>query len=139
MPLVKVENMDKILTMEYYMGYIKPYSEVERLRDMAAQRKNEAGHFQCTASIFLPYSFTIRYSGYEEPYLFIVLETEQNTDELIKGLKEKITNEFAPEEQPKEIFVIGKKPISHFKTDRKSLAKQRGSVEIGIVSAQFII
>ena len=36
MPLVKVENMDKILTMEYYMGYIKPYSEVERLRDMAA-------------------------------------------------------------------------------------------------------
>ncbi len=28
-PLVKVENMDKILTMEYYMGYIKPYSEVE--------------------------------------------------------------------------------------------------------------
>lgn len=36
MPLVKVENMDKILTMEYYMGYIKPYGEVERLRDMAA-------------------------------------------------------------------------------------------------------
>lgn len=36
MPLVKVQNMDKILTMEYYMGYIKPYSEVERLRDLAA-------------------------------------------------------------------------------------------------------
>ena len=36
MPLVKVQNMDKILTMEYHMGYIKPYSEVERLRDMAA-------------------------------------------------------------------------------------------------------
>ena len=35
-PLVKVQNMDKILTMEYLMGYIKPYSEVERLRDMAA-------------------------------------------------------------------------------------------------------
>ena len=35
-PLVKVQNMDKILTMEYHMGYIKPYSEVERLRDMAA-------------------------------------------------------------------------------------------------------
>ena len=35
-PLVKVQNMDKILTMEYRMGYIKPYSEVERLRDMAA-------------------------------------------------------------------------------------------------------
>ena len=36
MPLVKVQNMDKILTMEYHMDYIKPYSEVERLRDMAA-------------------------------------------------------------------------------------------------------
>lgn len=35
-PLVKVRNMDKILTMEYHMGFIKPYSEVERLRDMAA-------------------------------------------------------------------------------------------------------
>ena len=29
-PLVKAENMDKILTMEYYLGYIKPYSELER-------------------------------------------------------------------------------------------------------------
>ena len=35
-PLVKAENMDKILTMEYHLGYIKPYSEVERLRDQAA-------------------------------------------------------------------------------------------------------
>ena len=29
-PLVKVANMDKILTMEYHLGYIKPYSELER-------------------------------------------------------------------------------------------------------------
>ena len=35
-PLVKVQNMDKILTMEYHLGYIQPYSEIERLRDMAA-------------------------------------------------------------------------------------------------------
>ena len=35
-PLVKAENMNKILTMEYHLGYIKPYSEVERLRDQAA-------------------------------------------------------------------------------------------------------
>ena len=35
-PMVKVQNMDKILTMEYHLGYIKPYSEVERLQDMAA-------------------------------------------------------------------------------------------------------
>lgn len=36
MPLVKIQHMDKILTMEYHMGLIKPYSEIERLRDMAA-------------------------------------------------------------------------------------------------------
>lgn len=35
-PLVKVQCVDKILTMEYHLGYIKPYSEVERLSDMAA-------------------------------------------------------------------------------------------------------
>lgn len=35
-PLVKVQCVDKILTTEYHLGYIKPYSEVERLRDMAA-------------------------------------------------------------------------------------------------------
>lgn len=35
-PLVKVQNADKILAMEYLMGFIKPYSEVERLRDLAA-------------------------------------------------------------------------------------------------------
>ena len=35
-PMVKVQCVDKILTMEYHLGYIKPYSEVERLRDMAA-------------------------------------------------------------------------------------------------------
>ena len=28
-PLVKAENMDKILTMEYHLGYIKPYSNME--------------------------------------------------------------------------------------------------------------
>ena len=35
-PLARIQNMDKILTTEYYLGYIKPYSEVERLRDRAA-------------------------------------------------------------------------------------------------------
>ena len=35
-PLIKAENMDKILTMEYHLGYIKPYSEVERIQDQAA-------------------------------------------------------------------------------------------------------
>ena len=35
-PLVKVQNMDKILTMEYHLGFIKPYSEVERLKELRA-------------------------------------------------------------------------------------------------------
>lgn len=35
-PLVKIENMDKILTMEYHLGFIKPYSEVERLGELRA-------------------------------------------------------------------------------------------------------
>ena len=35
-PFVQIQYADKILTMEYHLGYIKPYSEVERLRDMAA-------------------------------------------------------------------------------------------------------
>lgn len=61
------------------------------------------------------------HSEYEAPYLFIVLESEQNIDELINGLKEHITDVLSPEEQPKEIFVIDKKPINHFKTDRKHL------------------
>ena len=35
-PLVKAENMDKILTMEYHLGYIKPYSMIEQTSDFAA-------------------------------------------------------------------------------------------------------
>ena len=35
-PLIKAENVDQIRTMEYHLGYIKPYSEVERLQDQAA-------------------------------------------------------------------------------------------------------
>ena len=35
-PLVKAENMDKILTMEYHLGYIKPYSMIEQTGDFAA-------------------------------------------------------------------------------------------------------
>ena len=35
-PLVKIRCVDRILTMEYYLGYIKPYSEVEQLQNKAA-------------------------------------------------------------------------------------------------------
>ncbi len=35
-PLVKVKSADKILLMEYHLGFITPYSEVERLRELNA-------------------------------------------------------------------------------------------------------
>ena len=35
-PMAKIRNMDKILTTEYLLGYIQPYSEVERQQNMAA-------------------------------------------------------------------------------------------------------
>ena len=35
-PMAKIRNIDKILTTEYLMGYIQPYSEVERQQNMAA-------------------------------------------------------------------------------------------------------
>lgn len=35
-PMTKIRNMDKILITEYLMGYIQPYSEIERLQDLAA-------------------------------------------------------------------------------------------------------
>ena len=35
-PMAKICNMDKILNTEYLLGYIQPYSEVERQQNMAA-------------------------------------------------------------------------------------------------------
>ena len=35
-PMAKIRNMDKILTTEYLLGYIQPYSEVESQQNMAA-------------------------------------------------------------------------------------------------------
>lgn len=64
------------------------------------------------------------HDGYESPYLFVVPEKEQNKDDLICELKQYIKNILNPEEQPKEIYVINKKPISRFKTDRKYLQRK---------------
>ncbi len=63
------------------------------------------------------------HEGYEIPYLFIVLEKKQNEETLICELNNYIKT-MPIEEQPKKIFVIDKKPISHFKTDRKFLQKE---------------
>lgn len=64
------------------------------------------------------------HTGYDALYLFVVLEEEQNKDVLIVCLQEYIKSALAPEEQPKDIFVIDKKPISRFKTDRRFLQKE---------------
>lgn len=66
------------------------------------------------------------HKGYEVPYLFVVLEEKQNREELLCKLKEHIKTALSAEEQPKDVFVIDKKPISHFKTDRKHLQKEYG-------------
>lgn len=68
------------------------------------------------------------HNEYDVPYLFVVLEKGQNKDELIAGLQEYIKSVLAPEEQPQDIFVIDKKPISHFKTDRRFLQKEYGLI-----------
>lgn len=65
------------------------------------------------------------HAGYEVPYLFVVLENKQNEETLIVELNNYIKT-MPVEEQPKNIFVIDKKPISHFKTDRKFLQKEYG-------------
>ena len=62
------------------------------------------------------------HEGYETPYLFVVLENKQNEEMLICELNNYIKT-MPIEEQPKKIFVIDKKPISRFKTDRNSLQK----------------
>ena len=62
--------------------------------------------------------------GYEVPYLFVVRESNKNKGDVLCGLKAHIKDTVAPEEQPKDIFVIDKKPVSRFKTDRKSLQKE---------------
>ncbi len=64
------------------------------------------------------------HQGYEVPYLFVVLENKQSEEMTINGLREYIKTALAEEERPKDVFVIDKKPISHFKTDRKFLQKE---------------
>lgn len=63
----------------------------------------------------------IQNEGYEVPYLFIVPEQKQEQERLIVELDQYLDEILFPEEKPKDIFVIDKKPISHFKTDRRLL------------------
>ena len=64
------------------------------------------------------------HEGYEIPYLFVVPETKQDSENLISELREYLKNILNYEEQPRDIFVIDKKPISRFKTDRRYLQQK---------------
>ena len=64
------------------------------------------------------------HKGYDALYLFVVLEEAQDEADVICRLKEYIKTSLPEEEQPKDIFVINKKPMSRFKTDRRWLQKE---------------
>ena len=62
--------------------------------------------------------------SYELPYLFIIPEVNVNIENLLNEVNTFIEKELPYEERPEEIFFINKKPISKFKTDRKTLQKE---------------
>ena len=64
------------------------------------------------------------HKGYDALYLFVVLEEAQDEADVICRLKEYIKTTLPEEEQPKDIFVINKKPMSRFKTDRRYLQQK---------------
>lgn len=61
------------------------------------------------------------HEGFEKLYLFVVLEEGCTEDSILPELNKHIENALLPEERPAQIFVLDKKPIRGFKTDRKSL------------------
>lgn len=65
-----------------------------------------------------------KHAGYDELYLFVVLEKGQDDSDIICRLKKYIKNTLSAEEQPRDIFVIDKKPINRFKTDRRYLQNE---------------
>lgn len=67
------------------------------------------------------------HDGFEKLYLFVVLEEDCAEATVIPELEKHIKNALLPEERPARIFVIDKKPIRGFKTDRKYL-KERYSL-----------
>ena len=65
-------------------------------------------------------------AGYEKPYLFVIIENDFDENHVIEQVSNYIETELFSEEKPAGIFVIDKKPISHFKTDRKQLKNMYG-------------
>ncbi len=63
-------------------------------------------------------------ANYEVPYLFVVPEKGVSIDKLTIELNNLIEKELKPEERPKELILLDKKPIKGFKTDRMLLKKK---------------
>lgn len=64
------------------------------------------------------------HEGLEKLYLFVVLEEGCTEDSVLPELNKHIENALLPEERPTQVFVLDKKPIRGFKTDRKYLKEQ---------------
>lgn len=64
------------------------------------------------------------HEGFEKLYLFVVLEEGCAEDAVLPELNKYIENALLPEEHPAQIFVLDKKPIRGFKTDRKYLKER---------------
>lgn len=68
------------------------------------------------------------HEGFQKPYLFLVGEKDVSQKELLSRVKKFILKEFLEEEWPEKIFVIDKRPIHNFKTDRKLLQIEYGLI-----------
>lgn len=62
--------------------------------------------------------------GYELPYLFVVPKKGVEEVQLLDKVNTVINEQLKEEERPEKVFFIDKKPIDHFKTDRKVLKKE---------------
>ncbi len=60
----------------------------------------------------------------EALYLFIVPEKGISESELLEKVNGFIDTKLPPEQKPKEVFIIDKKPISRFKVDRRALQQK---------------
>lgn len=68
----------------------------------------------------------VQNNEFEKPYLFVILEDNVDETKIMEELKIHIEQVLSEEERPADIFVIDKKPISRFKTDRQYLRDTYG-------------
>jgi len=63
------------------------------------------------------------HEGYELPYLFVIPEKNIRKEDLLERLEKMMHEELKEGEIPQEVYLIDKKPIYKFKTNRKLLQK----------------